>query len=213
MGDARRESQKRASNGAARRSTVRDRPGRERAIIEAARTLFGQLGYERTTMRAIGRAAGVDPALIASYFGNKEGLFAATVAEPESFEDVLAGPRETLGRRLVERFITKNDRQAADTPFIALVRSAMTNEAAAEQLRQMIPTVFVEPLAEELGGQGAVERASLVNSILFGLAVSRYLIRIEPMASMPRDILINTLAPMVQAALDGQTTSASFTPL
>src|SRR5277367_2506109 len=83
------------------RNSVRDRPGRERAILDAARTLFARLGYERTTMRAVGRAAGVDPSLIAAYFGNKDGLFAAVAAAPQSLIDALQGPATELGRRLV----------------------------------------------------------------------------------------------------------------
>ena len=50
------------------------RPSRER-ILEAATLLFAKNGYEGTSTRAIGAAAGANIAMIAYHFSDKEGLY------------------------------------------------------------------------------------------------------------------------------------------
>ena len=76
------------------------RPGgsdtRERIAV-AARSLFADLGYERTTFRGIAAAAGVDPALVVHFYGSKDELFRQVMVLPPAMADALeqlaAGPR------------------------------------------------------------------------------------------------------------------------
>src|SRR5215831_2561701 len=75
-------------------------------IAVAARSLFAELGYERTSFRKIAASAGVDPALVVHFYGSKEELFRQVMALPPALADALArladGPSETVGRRLAE---------------------------------------------------------------------------------------------------------------
>src|SRR2546423_15098014 len=83
-------------------------PNRE-GILAAARELVGEGGYDNATIRGIAARAGVDPALVHHYYGSKADLFAAALRLPatprEVLDDVLAGDPDTLGERLLRRFL------------------------------------------------------------------------------------------------------------
>src|SRR5215468_12345236 len=95
------------SRGAAKKTGRRPGPTDTRdRIAAAARSLFAEFGYERTTFRKIASAAGVDPALVVHFYGSKEDLFRQVMALPPAIADALEqladGPRETVGRRIAE---------------------------------------------------------------------------------------------------------------
>jgi AcrR family transcriptional regulator len=84
----------------------------EGRILDAARALFAEVGFERATIRAVARAAEVDPALVMQYFGSKQELFRQAVrvammrsmlTHPEaaaSAREVLAGQIDRLAESI-----------------------------------------------------------------------------------------------------------------
>lgn len=171
------------------------------AILQAAVRVFHELGYSGATMRAIGAAAGVDPALIHHYFDNKRRLFVAAMqlpADPQQIVGILnAGDRSTLGVTLVRLFFRIWESSDA-SPFIALVRSAMTHDDAARMLRDLVTEEIIGPVAGALDLDNSRLRANLVGAHMVGLVIMRYIIRLEPLASADSEELVEAVGPTVQ---------------
>ncbi|MEV6692927.1 TetR family transcriptional regulator [Micromonospora sp. NPDC051196] len=183
-------------------------PATREAILEAARAVFGQRGYDGSTIRAIASAADVDPALVHHYFGSKEQLFLAAMQAPADprklLPMVLTGDRAGLGERLVRTFLSVWD-SPAGTAGIALLRSAVSNEWTARLLREFLTVHVLRRIFDHLDVD-PVEvplRGSLVASQLIGLAVMRHVVRLEPIASADPDALVTPIAPTIQRYLTG----------
>jgi AcrR family transcriptional regulator len=178
------------------------------AILEAARGVFARAGYDRATIRDIAAGAGVDPALVHHYFGNKEELFAAALALPFDPETILAaltdGEVGRIGERVASMMLLLWDNTETRSPLLALVRSAVSNQDAARMLREFLATAVFTRVATRLGMPDARLRASLVASQVIGLAIARYVIRVEPLASVPRATLVPAVAPTIQRYLTGE---------
>ncbi len=186
------------------------RPGRSgtrEAILEAARGAFAQVGYDRATIRDIATAAGVDPALVHHYFDDKEGLFIAAMALPLEPERIVAavtdGDPDGAGERIASLLLLLWDNTETRNPLLALVRSAVSNDNAARMLREFVAAAIFARVTKELGMPDAELRASLVASQIIGLAIGRYIVGIEPLASAPREVLIAAIAPTIQRYLAG----------
>jgi len=183
-------------------------PNRE-AILAAARDLFGARGYESSTIRAIAAAAGVDPALVIHYFGSKDQLFAAAVELPVSpssvVPELLAGDSAGLGERLVRRFLDLWSAAPGGSggAMAGMMRAAVSHEGAARMVREFITREVLERIAESLDVPQPRLRAALAGSMLVGLAMTRYLIRVEPIASADRETLVACYAPLLQRLLTG----------
>lgn len=181
--------------------------GTRQAILDAARHSFGELGFARTTIRGVARAAGVDPALVHHYFGSKEDLFACALELPVDpaamVPMVLAEGLDGVGERIVRTFLGIWDATPGQGPMLALLRSAVSDQRAAASLRDFLTRVVLRPLAEAAGGDDAQLRAALVASQMVGLAVTRYVVRLEPVASAPPDELARTIGPTLQRYLTG----------
>ncbi len=183
------------------------RPGlggtRER-ILAAARSDFGKGGYEGTTIRGIAAQAKVDPALVMHYFDSKEGVFRAAMQFPvdpaEFIPRLLAPGLDGLGERLVRFFVETWD-SPAGSPFLGLIRSVVGNEDAAAQLREFVTREVLGRLARALELDQPQLRAALVASQLVGLAMLRYVVRVEPVASAGTDELAAWLGPTLQRYL------------
>ncbi len=183
------------------------RPGtggtRER-ILAAARSDFGKGGYEGTTIRGIAAQAKVDPALVMHYFESKDGVFRAAVqfpVDPAEFIPRLVAPGlEGLGERLVRFFVETWD-SPAGSPFLGLIRSVVGNEDAADQLREFVTREVLGRLAHALQLDQPQLRAALVASQLVGLAMLRYVVRVEPLASARADDVVAWLGPTLQRYL------------
>lgn len=104
------------------------------AILEAARERFAEDGYERATIRAIARDAGIDPSMVMRYYGNKEGLFAAASEFDLRLPGLGAVPDRHIGAVLVTHFL---DRWEQDDVLTALLRAGVTNTAASERIREI----------------------------------------------------------------------------
>lgn len=183
------------------------RPGaggtRER-ILAAARFDFGKVGYEGTTIRGIAAQARVDPALVMHYFDSKDGVFRAAVqfpVDPAEFIPSLVAPGlDGLGDRLVRFFVETWD-SPAGSPLLGVIRSVVGNEAAATLLREFVTREVLGRLARALELDQPQLRAGLVASQLIGLAMLRYVVKVEPLASASTDGLVAWLGPTLQRYL------------
>jgi AcrR family transcriptional regulator len=185
-------------------ATAAGRPGRRPgpsqtrdAVLGAARRLFSELGYDKTTIRAIGRAAGVDAALVHHFFGTKEQVFVAAMAFPfdpaDMIPQLLTGPRDQLAQRLARFFLSVWRDPASRVPFIAVLRSASTNEQAAAMFREFIGSAFVRRFADALDLPESQVEAAVAQ--LVGLALLRYVIGIEPLASASEEEIVALVTP------------------
>jgi AcrR family transcriptional regulator len=194
---------------AARRPGRRPGETRTRAtILAAARTRFADLGYDAATVRGIARAADVDPALVLHYFGSKPALFAAALEIPfepeEVVEHVISGPRSQLGRRLALFFLSIWDDPARRESMMALLRAATTSEDAAHMLRERVGERVLRPVGEHLGVPDAQLRMSLCAAHLVGVGIARYIVHIEPIASLSPEQVADLVSPALQRYLTGR---------
>jgi AcrR family transcriptional regulator len=176
-------------------------------VLEAARAEFAARGYEKASMRAIGRAAGVDAALLHHYFGSKDRLFMAAMefpVEPKAVvELVLSGDRAAIGERVAEFLLSVWEQPAALERLLALLRAAATTEQVAQLMRGFVQQELVLRVAEELGLEQGELRTELMLSQVLGLAMARYVLKVEPLASATRAELVPLLAPTFQGYLGG----------
>jgi len=179
----------------------RDPEGTKARILAAARIRFASEGYERATIRAIALDAGIDPALVMRYFGNKEKLFSVAAEFDLRLPDFASLPRDQVGAALVAYFL---DRWERDDTFTALLRAAVTHEAAEKQVR----AILGEQVAPMIGGISddparAPARAVLVASQLLGMALCRYVFRMPAAARMSRADVVAWLGPTIQRYVTG----------
>ncbi|MEU2078434.1 TetR family transcriptional regulator [Streptomyces sp. NPDC013489] len=180
-------------------------PGARERILEAARAQFAERGYDKTSVRGIAKAAGVDAALVHHYFGTKDEVFAAAIEvsfEPATVVPaIVGGPRETIGERLARFFIGVWENPVSRAPLLAIVRSALTHEAAAKVLRTFVLRRLLERIADELDVPDPRFRAELAASHMIGIAILRYVIQVEPMASVDPEEIVAMVAPTLQRYL------------
>jgi AcrR family transcriptional regulator len=192
----------------------RRRPGRppgdsrtREQIAAAARRQFADLGYERTTIRSIAKEAGVDPALVHHFFGSKQRLFLSVTELPlqpeEVLPGVLAGRRSEAGMRLARFSVELWENPEARERLAGILRAAVSEPEAAQMARELATERFVGAISESLGVDDAPLRASLISSQGIGIAMARYILRVEPLASMDPDALVDAIAPTFQNYLTG----------
>ena len=181
-------------------------PDTRAAILGAARALFASGGISGTSVRAVAAKAGVDPALVHHYFGSKDDLFVAALALPIDPREVLApivaqGP-DGAAERLLRTFLSVWDDPEHQLPLMAVARS-LTDPSGKELMRDGFLKVVIGPLAIALGIDEPERRMPLVASQILGLILMRYLLEVEPIASMPADELVAIYAPTIQRYLTG----------
>jgi AcrR family transcriptional regulator len=179
-----------------------------KAAIEAsARRLFSELGYPRTTMRAIAADAGVDPRLISHFFGSKQRLFLAVVElpfDPETtFGTLLAGGGEDAGRRLAEFQLALLESPHARSTLTGIIRAAASEEAAAAQIRDLIATRLLTALARHFGAEDPELRASMMASQIVGLTFVRHIVGVQALEDADRTRLIAYLSRVFDLYLHG----------
>ncbi|GAC1330247.1 MAG: TetR family transcriptional regulator [Mycobacteriales bacterium] len=182
--------------------------GSREAILDAARASFAQRGYDGTTIRAIARDAGVDAALVHHFFGTKDAVFVEAMGlsiDPAVvLPALLASGLDGLGERLVRFFVGVWDDSASRSPFVALIRSAVSHDQAADMLRGFVSRQVLGRVAAALDQPAPELRAALVGSQLVGLGMVRYVIKVEPLASADIETVVSAIAPTVQRYLTGQ---------
>ena len=169
------------------------------AIEEAARRLFAQHGFERTTIREIAAEAGINPGLVIRYFGSKDELF-SLVAEPDLRLPDLSGMNpKKIGEALVGHFL---DLWEGGSGMAVLLRSAASNEAAADRIKQIFARQVFPVIASAGAPEKAPQRAGLVASQLLGLAMTRYILKLPPLVAMDRDFIVREVGKTVQRYID-----------
>jgi AcrR family transcriptional regulator len=186
------------------------RPGASRtreAITQAARRQFGERGYERASLRSIAAEAGVDPALIAHFFGSKQRLFVAVIGLPVDPDllvaEIVGGPRRAIGERFARTVLSLLEDPETRGRITGLVRAAATEPAAAEMVRDLITRQILGPIARQLGTDRARLRATLAGSQVVGLVMARCIVGVEPLASAPAADVAKAIAPTFQRYLTG----------
>lgn len=186
--------------------------GTREAILEAARRRFADYGYDGATIRGIAADAAVDPALVHHFYGTKEALFAAAMRLPVVPNEVLTsafaeaagmgdnGPR-SQGEHLVRTALAVWENTEVLGVFLGLLRSALTSERAAGMFREFVTDAILGPVAALAGGDDGAYRAAAVASQMVGLAMTRYVLRLEPFASASPDDLAATIGPTIDRYL------------
>jgi len=192
----------------------RRRPGRpsgssntRELILANARDLFARNGIGNTSIRTVAAAAGVDSALVHHYFGTKEKLFAAAVHIPIDPMDVIRPlrnvPVEELGHKLPSMLLPLWDSDIG-AGFIAALRSIVAGSEV-----NLFRTFIQDVIGVEVGsrvdnppGSGIV-RIQFVASQLVGVVMARYILELEPFASLPPQQIADTIAPNLQRYLTG----------
>ncbi|MFJ3193243.1 TetR family transcriptional regulator [Streptomyces griseoviridis] len=190
-----------------RRTRTESASTRDR-ILAVAREEFSARGYEKTSVRGVAKAAGVDPALVHHYFGTKDQIFEAAVEDavapvlhaPDAVAD---GPLDDVGERLTRFMFGVWENPVTRTPLLAIVRSAVDNEAAASVFRRLVVSQLLGRVAGRLGRPDGELRVELAAAQLVGCAMLRYVIQVEPLASADVEQIIARVAPVVQGHLTG----------
>jgi AcrR family transcriptional regulator len=177
-----------------------DAEASRRALLEAARAVFDEVGYDRATTREIGERAAVDPALIARYFESKEGLFIAAIAAGSPEDDAIDFAPPELLRFLLERWDERGH-----TPISRALASPALTPGARERISAVVGDRVIAGLAAELRAGGAADaelRAELLVALAVGVAMTRANGTLETLAATPRDDVLEALAPLVRALQD-----------
>ncbi len=149
----------------------------------------------------------MDPALVLHYFGSKDRLFAAAVEWPIDLDEVASGVLapgpDGLGERLVRLLVERWEDERTREPLAAVIRSAVGQGESAQMTREFMRREVLARLAGFLPGPTAELRVSLVAGTLAGLAITRYIMRVEPIASLPADDVVRAVGPTVQRYLTG----------
>jgi AcrR family transcriptional regulator len=180
-------------------------PDTRGVIVAAARRLFADAGYEKTSIRDIAAAAGVDPALLRHYFGSKAELFRATMGWP--FEPtqlaarITGGQPDEIGERLTRVFVELWEQPDSRAPLLAILRGAATHEESATLVRQFIQGQLYPQLAKALAQPDGTLRIDLAMAQLLGVALLRYILQVEPIASAKAEDLIARLTPVIRGHL------------
>ena len=190
--------------------------GTREAILAAARTRFGDYGYDGATIRGIAADAGVDAALVHHFFGTKERLFAEAMQLPVVPSELVAAalaaaarePGQSLGEIMLRTVLGAWDVAETRATFLGLLRSAMTSEQAAGMLREFATETILGRLAAAAApgppGTDGQFRDALVASQVLGLALARYVLEIEPIAHAQADDLAAAIGPTLERYLTGE---------
>jgi AcrR family transcriptional regulator len=188
-------------------------PDARQAVLDAARELFAELGFERTTMRAVATRAGVDPALIYHYFGDKDGLLFATLQPPADAATVFAGLAATTadrtgadqtGEELVRRLIGLwEERPEVREQMAAILRTGLSHDRAAGLLRDILSSFILAALGDVLADDRRELRTALIGSHIGGLMLARYILKVPGAAAASPEDLVQAVGPVVQHYLTG----------
>jgi AcrR family transcriptional regulator len=176
-------------------------------ILTAAREAFAETGWAGTTMRAVARAADVDPALVYHYFGSKEGLLeAATNPPPRWLENVAktwTTPVAELGSALLRLMLGAWADDEVGPVLRAVLQTAAHEPSTREKLRRIVESSLMGVSQLGVDEHDRMVRSGLISSQIMGLAMMRYVWKIEPVASMSDDEVLAAVAPNLQRYIEG----------
>jgi AcrR family transcriptional regulator len=176
-------------------------------ILTCARNLFARNGFNKTSIRAVAKDAGVDAALVHHYFGSKTELFAAAINIPIDPMDVLRPlrevPVEQIGYVLPSILLPLWDSEMGKG-FMATLRSILAGDDVSliRFFLQDLITAEVGSRVDNPAGSGPI-RVQFVASQLVGVMVARYILELDPFASLPVEQVAETIAPNLQRYLTG----------
>lgn len=183
--------------------------GAREDILDAAVAAFGSRGYQGASMRGIAADAGVDPALIRHYFGDKPTLFAAAMTSRtgmlDRLGDALEGPRDGLGARFADAYLGLWEDPDVAPVLRAIVGTALTSPEVAETMRRMLLGVVERVIASGAGTGLRAERVALAGMQLLGVAFGRHVVGVPGVAGLSHAELVASVAPAIEATLDGRT--------
>ncbi|NUS36506.1 MAG: TetR/AcrR family transcriptional regulator [Pseudarthrobacter sp.] len=195
-------------SGAARRGRRGGATESRDQIVDAARRLFAEQGFEGTSLRQVARAAGVDPAMIHHFFRGKDELFALSVELPADPEQVLAGmagsdPGERA--QLIVGTVLRLWEGPAQPGLLAFLRGTIGSKAKTALLREMVTRTVISRIVAGVPGtpDELALRGNLVATQMVGLMMVRYVVRLEPLASLSPEEVVRLTAPNVQRYLTG----------
>ncbi|MCX5043796.1 TetR family transcriptional regulator [Aldersonia sp. NBC_00410] len=173
------------------------------AILDAARRQFAERGYDRTSVRGVAVEAHVDPKMVTHWFPTKQQLFQAAVELPvrpaDTLREVLAaGAPETLGERLAEQVLGSFEDPMIRERWLAFYRATVNEPAATAKFRDVVMRDSLRPIAELLGGDRAELRAELLASQVVGVLMARYVMAVEPLASLSIAEVARLVGPVLQ---------------
>ena len=178
------------------------------AILGAARDRFAADGYAGATIRAIAAQAGIDPSMVIRYYGTKERLFAAAADFTLDLPDLTGSPPDEWGSLLAHHVVRRWER---DDTLVALLKAAVTHEAAAARMRTIFAgQVGPRVAAVEPDPAAAARRAGLIATQMLGLVLTRYVLKLPPVVAMSADELGGWIAPVVQHYLTGSAPGPSI---
>jgi AcrR family transcriptional regulator len=175
-------------------SRAEQRRRTEERILAAAARLFVERGYERTTIRGVAQAAGVDAGLVMHYFGSKQELFRQIVQVSPA--QVPSGPP----RQVADQLLAQLAESLTDEPVasLALLRSMLTYPDAA-QAAQQGSARYQAMLAQSIPGPDADVRAALLIALVVGVVVSRHLLQTGALRDAVPEHITGLLGPCVRA--------------
>ncbi len=181
-------------------------PDTRAAILAAAEAQFAANGFDRVSMRGIAKAAGVDPALVHHYFSSKEDVLLASLDVPFDPREVIPALTEAgvqqLGVRIATQFVSIWDDPGNQARLVAVLRASLSSDVAADLLTNGVLRMIFTPISMAIDAPDALVRAQYVASQLLGLAMLRYVMRIEPLASASAHDVVAQIAPTLQHYID-----------
>lgn len=177
-------------------------------IVDAARVLFATKGFDGTSVRAVARAAGVDPALVHHYFEGKAGLFAEVVGAPVDIEErilaAVGGPPESAGERVVRTFLSVWDSPQGRARFRAMFGAVASHDEAARLVQDFVSRTILARISAVHGveGQAADLAVAAVGAQMVGVGLLRYVVELPAMVEADPEDIVALLGPHLQRLLD-----------
>lgn len=178
-------------------------------IVAAARHLFATRSYAQVSMRAVAREANVDPALVHHYFESKQELFLMAMADVSVRPSELLGkvaevPSSMLGPTVIMAFTSVWDEPSHRDSFAAIMTNLTPESGLDRNVREFLISGIAGMVEPMCAGDAPRLRATLAITQILGMAMARYVLRMEPLASMPREGLARLLGPTIQHYLIGR---------
>jgi AcrR family transcriptional regulator len=163
----------------------------ETRILNSARELFAEKGFDRTTIRAVATAASVDPALVMQYFGSKRELFTQAV---QAFPVL---PTATDTDALVDQLLATLDLKLGGLPegTLAMMRSMLTDPAAADHVRITLDRQIDSVSAALPAAEDPELRAALFVTTMLGVTIGHQFLRLAVLRDAPADRIAAILRP------------------
>lgn len=194
----------------ARRGRRSGSPDTRAQILEVARRRFLAEGYHAVTLRSVATEAGVDLALVSYYFGSKKGLFGAALALRGNpavlLAEALDGELDTFPERVLRLLIGVWDAPDNAAPLRAMIGGAALDPAVGQLVSEVVQREMVDRVAARIGGADARRRACAFGAQLGGLIMARYVLALQPLATLPADEIARTYLPLMRHALWGRPT-------